>query len=70
MYQLLQWISIAYSRVRVCSLSYAECKAHAPCCTVICGVSGCTIFVHIISTNVKVFETKIIEHKMCTIYFV
>jgi hypothetical protein len=29
-------------------LSYPACKVHAPCYIVICGVSGCTIFFHII----------------------
>jgi hypothetical protein len=33
----------------VCSLSYPECKAHAPHYIVICGLSGCTIVYHIIS---------------------
>jgi len=35
--------------VRVCSLIYSACKAHAPYYMVICGLSDCTIFVHIIS---------------------
>ena len=29
------------------SLSHPACKAHAPCYTVICGLSGCTIFFNI-----------------------
>jgi hypothetical protein len=35
--------------VCVCSLSYPACSAHAPYYIVICGLSGCTIFSHIIS---------------------
>jgi len=31
-------------QVCVCSLSYPACKAHAPYHTVICGLSGCTMF--------------------------
>jgi hypothetical protein len=34
--------------VCVCNLSYPACKAHAPYYIVICGLSGSTIFVHII----------------------
>jgi hypothetical protein len=33
----------------VCSLSYPACKAHAPYYIVICSLSGCTVFFHIIS---------------------
>jgi len=33
--------------VCVCSVSYPACKAHAPYYTVICGLSGFTIFLHI-----------------------
>jgi len=35
--------------VCVCSLSYPVCKAHAPYYIVICGLSACTIFFHVIS---------------------
>ena len=35
--------------VGVCCLSYPARKAHALCYTVICGLSSCTIFLHIIS---------------------
>jgi hypothetical protein len=35
--------------VCVCSLSYPACKAHAPHYIVMCGLSGFTIFFHIIS---------------------
>ena len=40
--------NITYSECG-CSLSYPACKAHAPCNTDICGLSGYTIFSHIIS---------------------
>jgi hypothetical protein len=40
--------SITYTGC-VYSLSYPACKAHAPFYIVICGLSGCTIFFHIIS---------------------
>jgi hypothetical protein len=36
-------MSITYTE-RVCSLSYTTCKVHAPRYIVICGLSGCTIF--------------------------
>ena len=32
----------------VCSFSYPTCKAHAPYYIVICGLSGCTKFFHIL----------------------
>jgi hypothetical protein len=35
--------------VCVCSLSYPACKAHALYCIAICGLSGCTVFFHVIS---------------------
>jgi len=35
--------------VSVCSLSYPASKAHASYYIVICDLSGCTIFFHIIS---------------------
>jgi len=32
-----------------CSLRYPACKAHAPHYIVVCGLTGCVIFFHIIS---------------------
>ena len=40
-------ISITYS-VYVCSLCYTSRKAHAPYYTVICGLSNCFIFFHVV----------------------
>jgi hypothetical protein len=37
--------------VRVFSISYPECKAHAPYYIVMCDLSGCTMFLHFISTK-------------------
>jgi len=42
-------------RVCVCSLRYPACNAHAPHYIVICGLSGSTIFLHIISQTVRFF---------------
>ena len=36
-------------RVHACSLANPACNAYAPCCDVICGPSGSTIFFDIIS---------------------
>jgi hypothetical protein len=38
-----------FLRVRASSLAYLSCKAYAPYCDVICGLSGSTIFFDIIS---------------------
>ena len=43
----------------VCSLSYLACKAHAPNYTVICGLSGSTIFSHFISQKARFSKEKI-----------
>jgi len=48
---LLQWKSNKYYVfwLYVCSLRYAARKEHAPCCIIICDLSGPTILFHITS---------------------
>jgi hypothetical protein len=50
-------------------LSYPACKAHAPYCVDICGLSGCTIFFPTLSHKRYDFWEKVIEHKMCVLIF-
>jgi hypothetical protein len=54
--------------VRACSLDYPACKAYAPHCNVICGLSGSTVFSafsHKRHDSRKTFT----EHKMCVLIF-
>ena len=50
--------------VCVCSLTYPACNAHAPYCTLTCGLPRCTVSVHITSQKARVsesvFEQKIV----------
>jgi hypothetical protein len=50
------------------SHSYPACKVYVPFYNVICDLSGCMIFYHIISYMVW-FLGKAIEHKMCILIF-
>jgi len=51
----------------VCSLSYTACKLHVPYYIVICGLSGCTILLHIYLINSTIFGKKVIGHKICVL---
>ena len=54
---------------RACSFAYPACNAHAPCCVVICGLSGPTTFFDIISIKGTIFGKKVTEDKMCVLTF-
>jgi hypothetical protein len=46
------------------SLSHPAYKAHAPCCSVICDLPGCTIFFPHYLIKGKIFGEKVTKHKM------
>jgi hypothetical protein len=59
--------------MRVCSLSYPSCKAHAPWYIAICGLSGCTTSSPHYLINGTILGRGgvggVTEHKMCVLVF-
>ena len=51
------------------SYSHANCTFSMLHCTIICGVSSCTIFSHIDLKNCTIFGEIAIEHNMCVLVF-
>jgi hypothetical protein len=52
----------------ICTLRYAECKAHALYYIVICNPSDCTKFFTLSHTR-HAFVKNVIEFKMCALIF-
>ena len=52
----------------VCSLNYSARKGHVLCCSAICGLSGCTVFFHIITFGKEVFEDKMCYDFLCNFF--
>ena len=49
----------------VCGFSYLACKAHAPYCNVICGLSGCIIFFPHYPINCTIFGKTLLNKNEC-----
>jgi len=47
----------------VCSLRYRACNVHVPYCTVLCGLSGSTVFFNVISHRTS-FGKKVTKQKL------
>jgi hypothetical protein len=48
----------------VCSLIYPACQAHAPYYIVICGLSDCIVFFHVMSDNTIFGKWKLLNIKL------
>ena len=46
------------------TLGIQHAKRHVPNYSVICGLSGCAKYIHVISQKARISEKKSIEHKM------
>ena len=68
---LLQWKSNKYYIfwVCICSLWYPANKAHAPYFIAICGLSGCTTFLHIISLTEWLSKKKLLNTECVLIVY-